>query len=206
MTHTREPYRLSFTAASVMLSSFVHLARSAVEKGYDLDQLTIDEIGKAKETTNIRQFRELKHRLKTLGRDELNLLANGSLLDQRHVSLLAICKTYRFILDFIVEVIRDKALVYDFEIRDSDYNAFTNRKMFDHPELEGLTETSQVKIRTVLFRMLSEVGLIDNPKSRLIQPILLSKELERVIARNNSEFLKIFLKPDREIAELKHAD
>lgn len=202
MTHTREPYRLSFTSASSQLPKFVHLAALVIESKYDPDDLGHEQLGKEKESTNIRQFRELKHRLKTLTKDEIDLLAHGNLLDQKHIVLLAICKTYRFIFDFIVEVLRDKALVYDFEIRNSDYNSFINRKLFDHPELEKLTESSKAKIKTVLFRILSEVGLIDNAKSRVIQPVLLSNELEKVVVNDNPELLKIFLKPDREIAQL----
>lgn len=189
-----------------MLPGFVRMAALAVENGYKLDKLTNDQIGKEKESTNVRQFRELKHRLETLTTEEVDLLANGSLVDQKHVVLLAFCKTYRFISDFIVEVIRDKVLVYDFEIRESDYNSFINRKSFDHPELEGLTESSQTKIRTVLFRMLAEVGLIDNAKSKVIQPMLLSDELEKIIVKDDPQLLKIFLKSDREIAELTHAN
>lgn len=206
MTHSTESYRLSFTAASSLLPGFVRMAALAVENGYKLDKLTNDQIGKEKESTNVRQFRELKHRLETLTTEEVDLLANGSLVDQKHVVLLAFCKTYRFISDFIVEVIRDKVLVYDFEIRESDYNSFINRKSFDHPELEGLTESSQTKIRTVLFRMLVEVGLIDNAKSKVIQPMLLSDELEKIIVKDDPQLLKIFLKSDREIAELTHAN
>ncbi len=206
MTPSREPYRLSFTSTSSVLLSFARLATLAVDNGYSLDQLTNDNVQMGKKSTNIRQFRELKLRLKTLTWEELNLLANGSLVDQKHMTLLAICKTYRFILDFVVEVIRDKALVYDLEIRESDYNSFINRKSFDHPELEDLTESSKIKIKTVLFRILAEVGLIDNAKSRLIQPVLLSNDLQNVIVNDNPELLKIFLKPDREIAELIHAN
>lgn len=206
MKHSTTPYRFSFTAASSLLTSFVRMAALAIENDFSLDRLTNDQIGKEKESTNVRQFRELKHRLETLTREEVDMLANGSLVDQKHVTLLAICKTYRFISDFIVEVIRDKVLVYDFEIRESDYNSFINRKSFDHPELEGLTESSQTKIKTVLFRMLAETGLIDSAKSRMIQPMLLSDELQKMIVNDDPELLKIFLKPDREIAELTHVN
>jgi hypothetical protein len=202
LIHTREPYRLSFTSASSQLPIFVILAGLAIEKDYDLDDLTPDKIGKEKESTNIRQFRELKHRLKSLNKAEIDLLANGNLVNQKHIIFLAFCKTYRFIFDFVVEVLREKALVYDYEIRESDYNSFINAKIFDHPELEELTESSRKKIKTVMFRMLAEVGLIDNPKTKVIQPMLISDELERLLVDDNPELLKIFLKPDREIAQL----
>lgn len=202
MTYTKEPYRLSFTSASTQLSKFIDLAVLTIESDFDLSKLGHEHLGKEKESTNIRQFRELMHRLRALTKDEIELLAHGNLLDQKHIALLAISKTYRFVFDFIVEVLRDKALIYDFEIRDSDYNSFVNRKYYDHPELESLSESTKIKIKTVLFRMLEEVGLINNAKSRVIQLVLLSNELEKVVVNDNPELLKIFLKPDREIAEL----
>lgn len=200
MVHLKEPYRLSFTAASVMLPSFVHLALTLLENDMDMERLTKAHIGKEKARTNIRQLRELKHRLQALTDQEINILANANLVDQKHMALLSICKTYRLIFDFVVEVLRDKALVYDYEIRESDYNSFVNRKSFDHPELEGLAETSRIKIKTVLFRMLEEVGLINSAKARIIQPVFVTYEVEKVIVEDNPELLKIFLKPDREIA------
>jgi hypothetical protein len=206
LTYTKEPYRLSFTSASSQLPKFIDLAVLTIESDFDLSKLGHEHLGKEKESTNIRQFRELMHRLRTLTKDEIELLAHGNLLDQKHISLLAISKTYRFIFDFIVEVLRDKVLVYDFEIRDSDYNSFVNRKYYDHPELESLSESTKIKIKTVLFRILSEVGLIDHAKSRVIQRVLLSNELEKVVVDDNPELLKIFLKPDREIAELINAN
>ena len=206
MNPGNEPYRLSFTSTSSLLPTFVRLANMTVENGYSLHLLTNEKVEIGKKSTNIRQLRELKLRLKTLTREELKMLAKGSLVDQKHMTLLAICKTYRFIFDFIIEVVRDKALIYDYEIRESDYKSFINRKLFDHPELERIKDSSKVKIKTVLFRIISEVGLIDNARSRLIQPVLLSNELQTIIVQENPELLKIFLKSDKEIAELTHVD
>ncbi|HEV7330927.1 MAG TPA: DUF1819 family protein [Flavisolibacter sp.] len=199
-----EPYRLSFTAASSMLKTFVRLAVLLTENSYDIDQLSNSQLEKEKESTKVRQFRELKHRLRTLTPKEIDLLAHGSLEDKKHMTLLAICKTYRFVFDFVVEVIRDKALLFDLEIRDSDYKRFITNKAIGHPEVEELTESSQTKIKTVLFRTLAELGLISDAKSRVIQPMLISQEVQAAILSDNPEYLKIFLKSDKEIAELTH--
>lgn len=204
MTHRKEKYLLSFTAASSMLPDFTRLALLAAENEFNLEKLSAIHLAKEKGSTKVRQFRELKHRLKTLTREEMNLLANGSLMEQKQLTLLAICKTYRFIFDFVVEVIREKALVYDYEIRESDYNSFINRKLYDHPELESLSPSSQKKIKTVLFRMLAEIGLIDNARSKMIQTFLISDEVAKLIVRDNPELLKIFLNSDREIDERFH--
>ena len=46
--------------------------------------------------------------------------------------------------------------------------------------------------------------MIDNTKSRHIQSVLLSDELRKVVVSDNPELLKIYLKSDREIAQLNN--
>lgn len=202
----KEKYRFSFTAGSSQLADFTRLAKMVAEADYELDKINRDDVGKDKERTNQRHFQELRIRLENLTKEEIELLADGDLNDKKYVTLLALCKSYRFIFDFVVEVVREKALVYDFEIRESDYNSFINRKIYDHPEFEQLSESTKDKIKQVLFRILAEVGLIDNAKSRVIQPVLIGAKLEKIIRNDNPGFLKLFLRPDREIREATNAN
>lgn len=202
-----EKYRFSFTASSVQLPDFARLAQLAVVAGYDSDKINRDDLGKEKEGTNIRQARELKIRLKHLTVDELDILADGALSDKRIIALVAVCKTYGFIKDFIVDVLREKATVYDYEIRESDYNAFVNRRIYDHPELEELSMSSQKKIKQVLFLILEETGIINNSKDRIIQLQVCSQKVMQIIAKDNPELLKLLFKTDEEIQEaIRNAD
>lgn len=201
-----EKYRFSFTAGSSQLADFARLAKMVVEANYNFDIINRDNIGKQKKGTNQRHFQEHRIRLGNLTSDEMELLAYGDLNDKKLVTLLALCKSYRFMFDFVVEVIREKALVYDFEIRESDYNSFINRKIYDHPELEGLSESTRDKIKQVLFRILAEVGLVDSAKNRVIQPALITPRLYNVVKKDNPRLLKIFLKSDREIKEATNAN
>jgi hypothetical protein len=201
-----DTYRFSFTACSSLIADFTRLAKMVVDAGYELDKISRDDVGKEKERTNQRQFQELRIRLSTLTNEEIEVLADGDLNDKKCITLLALCKSYRFVLDFVVEVVREKALIYDFEIRESDYNTFVNRKIYDHPELEQLSETTKNKIKQVLFRIFAEVGLIDNARSRVIQHILIAPRVNNIVSSDNPELLKIFLKPDREIKEATNAN
>ena len=201
-----EKYRFSFTAGSSQIADFTRLAKMVVDAGYELDRISRDDVGKGKERTNQRHFQELRIRLGTLTNEEIEVLADGDLNDKKCITLLALCKSYRFVLDFVVEVVREKALVYDFEIRESDYNSFVNRKIYDHPELDELSESTKDKIKQVLFRILAEVDLIDNAKSRVIQNVLIAPKLFNIVKRDNPELLKIFLKPDSEIKEATNAN
>ena len=196
-----EKYRFSFTAVSAPVADFVRLAQMIVDVGYDTEQLNRDNLGKEKERTNQRHFQEMKMRFKNLTRDEIDLLVTGDMDDKKQVVLIAMCKSYRFIFDFVLEVVRDKILVYDTELKDLDYNSFVNRKIYDHPEYEELSETTRKKIKQVLYLILEQVGLIDSAKNKRIQPQLVSSKMMNIAAADNPELLKLFLKSDREIAD-----
>ena len=206
MKEMNETYIFSFTALSSPVADFTRSAQMLVEADYDLNKLNRNDVGKEKERTNQRHFQEMKMRFKNLTQEEIDVLATGDLNDKKMICFLAVCKSYNFIFEFVVEVIREKVLLYDYEIKELDYNSFTNRKIYDHPEYEKLSELTQKKIKQVLFRILEQVGVIDSTKSKNIQHLLLSPKLIRVICNDNWEFLRIFLKPDREIMEYSHGN
>jgi hypothetical protein len=203
---TSEKYIFSFTAVSAPIADFTRLAEMLVLANYDWTRLTRDVVSKEKERTNQRHFQEMRMRFGKLTNDEIDLLAFGDLNDKKLVALIAMCKAYRFIFDFVMEVIREKALVYDFELRESDYNSFINRKSYGHPEYEILSVVTKKKTKQVLFRILEQVGLIDSAKNRHIQQLLVSPGLCRIICNDSPALLKLLLKPDQEILELSNGN
>jgi hypothetical protein len=93
--------------------------------------------GSVKNRTTDREFREIRKRLETLTPDQKNILIHGDLNSQKQIAFLAVCKHYTFIRDFTIEVIRDKVLVFDYQLHESDYNSFINSTKLLHPELES---------------------------------------------------------------------
>lgn len=81
-------------------------------------------------TTNASQriYQEIASRLKQLTSAEFDLLRIGSLPEQAYLLWLAVCKRYRFIYDFAVEVVREQYLRFDFVLRPEAYDIFFNRK------------------------------------------------------------------------------
>jgi hypothetical protein len=89
---------------------------------------------------------------------------------------VSICKSYSFIIEFIVEVVREKVLVNDYQISDGDYISFYRRKFDLHEEMDSITELTEKKIKQVTFKILEQAGLIDDIKNRIIQPqIIINK-------------------------------
>lgn len=149
----------------------------------------------------VRTTRELIQRLQILSDDQLRILANGSRQEQNQILWLAVCKQYRFIYEFAVEVVREKFLRLDLEITYSDFDSFFNSKAQWNDDLDQTTETTRKKLRQVLFRMLAEAEIISN--SNMILPLFLSPRIAREISQRSPEYFQIFPLSDIEIRNLK---
>ena len=135
-------YLLSFTTGSFMLNETQKIASLYLEnKDWKTgDQQIFEEnvLQKNKLATKKRQLQEIKKRLLNLSNNAIEKLVESDLGNKKMVMLLATIKTYQFILEFIVEVIRPKWIQFDDEILDSDYDRFVNEKEELHAELANL--------------------------------------------------------------------
>ena len=193
-------YQFSFTAASLRLNDFVQTARLKKEHQV-VDHVNL--LGAGNSATGKRMITEYNKRLATLTDEQLSVLINGYLSSQKQIAFLAICKTYAFIRDFTVEVIREKLLLFDYEVSDGEFIAFLRRKTEGHPELEKITDKTTYKIRQVTFKILEQAGIIDNIKNRHIQSQLIEKDVRKSIANDNKEWFKVLLLSDLDIKNIK---
>jgi len=203
---SQAPYSLAFTAASLRLNEMVLAAKAIRENGIsdyrELSEMHVDfKSGKAE--TSRRSFREIRNRLIQLTSDQLEILAEGSLIQQKQIAFLAVCKHYIFIKDFVIEVLWDKTMVFNYQINESDFNSFINRKISQQPELELFSETTLKKAKQVLFHILEQVGIINNTKDKMIQPQLLDASILKAIAQDDPQWLRIFMIPDQDINQIK---
>jgi hypothetical protein len=143
-----------------------------------------------------RVFQEISSRLKLLIDDEMNILDNSSRQEQNYILWLAVCKRYRFIHDFAVEVVREKFLRLDFQLNYQDYNVFFNTKAEWHEEMERLAQETQIKLRQLLFKMLREAELLSN---NTIIPAMLTPRLVKAISKNSRAYPAVFPISDADI-------
>lgn len=200
-------YILSFTALSLRLNEMVKVAKTANENNMS-DLMEVRESGvvfnSVKSRTSDREFREIRKRLDKLTSDQISILIHGDLISQKQIAFLAVCKHYDFIRDFTIEVIRDKSLVYDYKINESDYNSFINGRIHVHPELEDFSDSTLKKAKQVLFHILEQAGIIDNPVDKTIQPQLIQSDVMKAITKDDPAWLKIFMMSDKDIKQLKY--
>lgn len=189
-------YSLSFTAASLRIYDTFLVGEAMAGENY---RVVDEEIGNGKPATGKRIRVELLKRLKTLTLDQLSFLLEAGLDEARKMAFISVCKTYPFVYEFAVEVLREKMFQLDYQITEGDYFAFYNRKKESHPELEEISDHSKDKIRQVLFKILEEAKIIDNTKSKNIQPQFLSTEFQTLLQEDDPDLLRVFFLTDQEI-------
>jgi hypothetical protein len=179
---SQQRYKLSFTAISLMVPESIQIAEIYTQcRDWEETRKIIRGQNILQSRTNkrdIRVTREIIQRISTLTPEQLALLVNGSMDEQRLILWLAVCKCYEFIHEFAVEVIHEKFLTMVNQVTDDDYRAFFNRKASWHPELDEVTESTKKKLQTRIFDMMTKAGFFDNntiyrviPSSRLVEVI-----------------------------------
>lgn len=154
-------------------------------------------------STRKRVFSELKKRINNFNEDELKYFNTASMEDVKVLSFIGCLKTYRFIYEFVIEVIREKFLIFDYQLEPCDYTSFLESKMALSKKLSSVSETTQKKLRQVLYNILAEVGLIENIKNPYITKPLLSESIIKLLINDDEKLLKALLLNDSEIEYYK---
>ncbi|MBN2393853.1 MAG: DUF1819 family protein [Anaerolineae bacterium] len=187
-------YSMSFTSGTLLYRESLTVARHYEESGdWDAtrEQVIAGNLLQMRTLNASRRiFSEVSSRLKHLTSDQLSLLLSGTQQEQNHMLWLAICKRYRFIYDFAVEVIREKFIRFDFDLSYDAYDVYFNHKAEWHPEVEGVAEATRDKLRQVLFKMLREANLLTQD-NQIVPALLTPREIE-VITADSPAHLAIF--------------
>lgn len=174
-----QKYRLSFIAVSLSIRESITVAATYLkcEDWTETRRIVKDEnlLQSRTKSRTTRVLTEIILRLKLLSTEQLKLLVAGSLAEQKYLLWFAICKTYSFIQEFALEVLREKYLSRAVKVTELDYEAFFNRRADWNAALGNITPLTRQKMRQIVFRMLREADLLtdDNtilsalPSSRL---------------------------------------
>jgi hypothetical protein len=189
-----DQYKLSFTGAGLSINASIKIAEAYLQlRDWDAvkERVKAENLLQARTQSSIqRVFQELAPRLQQLTEGQLELLVEGNHQEQKQLLWFAVCKRYAYIREFAIEVIHEKYLSLDNELTEFDYDAFFNRKADWHDELDQLKETTRIKIKTVLFRMLREAGLISTDHT--IIPTVLSRRMVEALAPDSPTSFQIF--------------
>ncbi len=197
-------YNMGFIGGGLLYLESVKIAQSYAALG---NWLTVQEevlnsnmLQARKQNSGKRIVREVVSRLKSLTPDELRLFLDGSRQEQVHLLWLAVCKRYKYVYEFAVEVLREKFLRLDLSITSEDCDVFFQHKAEWNEELARLSTTTRNKVKQILMRLLREAGFLS--KQNTIDLALLSGRFIKVVYRNSKQYLSIFPVSDSDVRAL----
>ncbi len=177
-------YSMSFTTGSLLHHESVKLAALYLDLGAwnsVRDKVIAENLLQSRTLNTLKRvYQEIVSRLKTLNQGEIEFLVDANYQEQAYLLWIAVCRRYGFIADFAVEVLRDRYITLKVDLSREDFDSFFDRKAEWRAELSGISPTTQIKLRQVLFKMLREANLL-TPKN-MINAAMLSPELLDVLS------------------------
>lgn len=134
-----------------------------------------------------RTIREIVNRLKWLSGDALELLIEGERSEQEALLWLAVCRAYRFIGEFAVEVVNERFLSLRTHVTYDDFDSFYAAKEEWSSKLASLSKSTRAKLRAVLFRLMREAEIISRD-NRILGAMLSPRVAAMINAGNPDEF------------------
>lgn len=164
MSQKHDRYALSFTSGALLTREAVIAAPLFLEvRDWNVvrDRLRAENLLQARTASSgFRLAREVVQRLAVLTDAELDLLQDASPSERGHLMWIAACRRYAFIGDFAEEVVRERFLLLTPTLGYDDFDSFVRGKALWHPELAEVKDTTLQKLRSTVFRMLTEAGLL----------------------------------------------
>lgn len=187
-------YCMSFTTGGLFHRESVNLAALYLDLGdwnSVRDKVVAENLLQTRTLNTLKRVcREVVSRLRTLSQSELDFLVEGSHQEQAYLLWLAVCRRYRFIADFAVEVLRERYITLKADLTHEDFDSFFNRKSEWHLELDEITQATRSKLRQVLFKILRDADLL--AANNMINAAMLSPRLLDVIHRGNRRDVSYF--------------
>ena len=190
-----QDYRMSFTTCGLSQNESLDVARLHIEaepwtetvrRALDKHITTLP-----KRTSNQRILREISYRLSALDEAERTfLIEDADRYEQRAILWVAICRMYQFVREYTVEVIQERYFSRKMHLPLESFNIFFDAKAEWNDNLEKLSETTKLRLRQTLFRIMREAGIISGDHK--IQNVILSVRLRLMILEKNPDELAIF--------------
>ncbi|WP_080793637.1 DUF1819 family protein [Corynebacterium pacaense] len=157
-------YALSFTSGALLTREAVIVVPLFLEaRDWNLvrSRLRSENMLQARTASSgFRLAREVAQRLAVLTDSELELLQDASPSERGHLMWVAACRRYAFIGDFAEDVVRERFLLLTPTLSYDDFDSFVREKTLWHPELEEVKYSTLQKLRSTVFRMLTEASLL----------------------------------------------
>ncbi|MCB5294483.1 hypothetical protein BJQ90_03951 [Arthrobacter sp. SO3] len=139
--------------------------------------------------SGFRLAREVTQRLAVLTGNEIELFIQATSTERGHLLWAAACRRYDLVGEFAEEVVRERFLLLTPTLTHEDFDSFVRAKSLWHAELADLKDSTRRKLRSNLFRMLNEAGLLSGGR---IQQATMSQRVANALAARTPNNLRFF--------------
>ena len=191
----KQDYKMSFSTGGLFHNESLEVARLHADgEPWEDTILRAMEEGATslpKSASNRRSLREISNRLLTLTHEERDYLLNeADRPEQQALLWIATCRAYRFIREFAVEVVRERYLSYQLDLPLESFDILFEAKAEWDEGLAGLSRSTRLKLRQIMFRIMREAGIIS--EAGRIQTAMISTRLRQMIEDKDPSELAIF--------------
>ena len=145
------------------------------------------------ESSAKRVGRELILRLQALSNDELVRMVAATVEGRKVWLWIAVCRSYRLIREFAVEVVRERYLSGNREpLGYGDFDAFYERKAWTSDELSRASELTRRKLRQKTYQLLAEAGLVTDEKN--VQGVLIDEKTLAAIPAEEYAYFPMYVR------------
>ncbi len=193
-TTAASQYRLSFSVGGLFLrgaSVAAPLFLQSRDWGAVRSAIDADNLLQARTVASGRRLsRELVQRLAELTGEELELLLDATAAERGHLMWTAVCRRYELVGEFAEAVVRERFLLLTPTLRPEHFESFVRAKSMWHEELSALTQSTLRKLRTTVYLMLREAGLLSDAGE--ILPCVLSPRVLDVLELRTPSDVRFF--------------
>lgn len=176
-------YSLGFTTGALLYKEskeYIYSISSITKYLMKTENVSSSQLSTNSERSRKKIKSELDKRFSFLNTDYLELFIRSEESDQKIILLLAICKCYPIIVEFLLEVIYIKWKRFDYDVMTYDFEYFLSEKL-SQENLDSISEKTKYKLSQVTIKMLKEIGMLEKGQIRQIFP---SEEMINTLNRN----------------------
>ena len=123
----------------------------------------------------------------------IDIVANDSSYAAKQACLFLMMNYYRLVWEFMITVIGEKYRIKDYSLTKADMNAFFTRLQEQNDTVASWSDSTIYKCKQVLKKTLVENNYLDNPRSEVLNQVLIDLKVKEAIENlNNKEALIAF--------------
>ena len=134
-------------------------------------------------------------RLNALDDFLIDMLCKCNIESANQIAIYSIMKTDKFFFDYMNEIYKDKIILKDYKIQDSDVKIFIHRKQEQIPQVAAWVDTTVKRLTSQYGTYLKDANFIDKKKDfmEIITPIIDRSIIEHLIEIGDEIYVKAMI-------------